>query len=112
MTFSYFDQKTNVLLKNFDFLHSLIKCSPQEAEKILKNATTEELKALLDCLALRTHLDTNPLTKKENILIQKACRRKRVKQFMQSKFKYIAPLVACVLVKIIQDLFIFIYDMS
>lgn len=110
MISSFSDQKIDEILKYFDFIKKFSTSSHQGAENLLKEASHDELRALINCLALRTHVENYPLSKKDNIFIRKACRSKKSKKYLKNKCRYILPLIACVLVKILQEVFLYIYD--
>lgn len=100
------------VMTHFDFLISISKSSPSEAAQLLKNASDEEILALLNCLSLRKEVQNPPVTKKELTLIRAIKKRKRVKIFLKQHLKYIVPMIVVVLSKSIQEILNCVCDLS
>ncbi len=102
-----------VVMKHFDFLVSITKASSiKEASKLLKEASDEEIKALLDCLSLRTQVKSPVVTTKEIKLLKATKRRKRIRAFLERQIKFIVPMLVVVLGKAINEVLDCVCDMS
>lgn len=100
------------VIKGFDFLVSFSKSTPDEAAKLLIQASDEELKVLLDCLSLRTQVRSPPASKQEITFLKAAKRKKQLKKFLKSKIKLVIPMLVVVLAKAIQDILDCVCDLS
>lgn len=100
------------IMKHFDFLVLISKSTPEEAVKVLKTATDEEIASLLNCLSLRTQVKNPPTTKKEVAVIKAVRKRKQIKNFLKNHIKYILPMVAVVLSKSLQDILNCVCDLA
>lgn len=102
----------DLIMKHFDFLVLISKSTPDQAEKLLKNATHDQILALLNCLSLRTQVHNPPVTKKELTVVRTVKKRKRIKRFLKTHIKYIVPMVFVVLSKSIQEVLDCVCDLA
>lgn len=97
-----------VILQNFNFLEKLAKSSPKQFSNEIKAASDSELEALFFCLSQRKHI--NPAHWSLCRKIAQRVKTKGFRKFAAKKRKHILPIVACILSKVLQEIFYYIYD--
>jgi hypothetical protein len=96
------------LEKNFDFLLKVAKSLKDQVHDLITKASEEEIQSLVECLALRlVHI---PLTGSDKSLIARSKRCKRLRQFFIRHHRLLKGIVACILVKFVQDSLLNICD--
>lgn len=90
-------------MKHFDFLVSVSKSKPEESIKLLKEATTEQIDALVVCLSLRQKVTCPPVSKRELLFFKILKRKKRVKRFLEKNIKLFLPMIIIVLSKALEN---------
>ncbi len=98
-------------MKHFDFLLSLSKSTPDEAQKLLIGATNDQLKALVICLSLRTQVLEPPVSLTEKRIIAILERSKR-KKFSKKILKVLISILTVVLAKFAKESVDSICDLS
>jgi len=93
------------VLRELNFLQKLSTASLDEARALLKHATDSERQAVISYISLREDLHEH------SPVIQHTGFFQKTKFYFRRKYvKYIAPVAACLLIKIIQECFVYIWD--
>lgn len=90
-------------MEHFDFFVALSKSDHDQAAKLLKEATNEQVEALVICLSLRTLLLLPPVSENELKIINRLGRTKRAKVFLQKSIKFVIPILTLVLSKSLKE---------
>lgn len=99
-------------MTHFDFLVSVSKAAPEDAAKLLKEATDEQIEALVICLSLRTQVVSPPVSKKELQIITRLKRSRRAKTFLLRTIKLLIPTLTIVLSNFVRETLDSICDLS
>ena len=88
--------------KHTNFLLNIVNCkTAAETKKLIKEASQEEVQALLDCISLRKHVPpSDPLASE---FAKQTKKRKKIKSLLLKQHKLLKSIIVCVLGKIVYD---------
>ena len=103
-------QKMATVEKHYDFLTKVAKAKGNEAEKLIQQATNEQIEAIQCCILMRKLVTSVPITKSTRKVVNNSTKRKRIRQFLIKHHRILKAIIACVLVRLAQESLIYVCD--
>jgi len=98
------------ITQEYDFLYKLLKSDPEEAERLLLEASPEQKSAIKACLLFRKEQLDIPLKKSEKKILALGVRSKRLPKFFKTYRKFMCAVIMCTLSKIVSEAILYICD--
>lgn len=96
------------LLENYEFLLELTKASPSQQQKMLKNATKDQLQAVADGISICVKQKLKPAED-----VKKGTRNwKRAVAVLKKNSKLLTPILASVLCTLLREALHYLYNME